>query len=203
MAAAEIVAPFPAPEHKLGHATEIRTTLLVSSLQSLRRHGHQERYLGMLPREHHDTVLSMIAGQWAPIALGRAHYLACEGLGLSLAEVNAIGREVGDRIEGTFVATLVRMAGQVGATPWTALTHAQRLCERVLRGGGGTSVARLGPKDARIRLVGLGLNDIPYFVKAMAGVFEVGAELFCTKAYAQVVARESTPNSTVMHVSWA
>ncbi|HEY3817248.1 MAG TPA: hypothetical protein VGL81_08765 [Polyangiaceae bacterium] len=201
--APEIVLPFPAPRNELGVATEVRTTLLVSSIQSLRKRGHVDAYLRHLPPKHHDTVQSMIAGQWAPIELGRAHYLACEALALPVSTINAIGREVGDRIEGTFLATLVRMAGNVGATPWTAFDQTQRLYDRVFRGGGGTCVSKLGPKDARIQIVGNAVGDVPYFSYAMAGVFEVGAELFCSKAYAQVVTRECTPNMVVLHVAWA
>lgn len=200
---ADIVTPFRASRQELGHATEVRTTLLVSSLQSLRKRGHLDRYLGHLPREHHATVQSMIAGQWVPIGLGRAHYLACDALDLPSPDINGIGREVGDRIEGTFLATIVRMAGNVGATPWTALTQTERLYARVFRGGGGTCVTRLAPKDAHIQVVGFGFADVPYFAKAMTGVFEIGAELFCTKAYAQVVTRECTPNSVVLHIAWA
>jgi hypothetical protein len=199
----EILAPFPAPRHELGLATEVRTTLLVSSLQSLRKRGHLDRYLGHLPPEHHAAVQSMIAGLWVPIEVGRAHYLACEALDLPLSEINAIGREVGDRIEGTFLATVVRMAGSVGATPWTALVQTQRLYQRVFRGGGGTCIAKLGPKDARVQLAGYCFTDVPYFSYAMAGVFEIGAELFCSKAYAQVMTRECTPTMVALHVAWA
>jgi hypothetical protein len=199
----EILAPFPRPRHELGLATEVRTTLLVSSLQSLRKRGHLDRYLGHLPPEHHATVQSMIAGLWVPIEVGRAHYLACEALDLPLSDINAIGREVGDRIEGTFLATVVRMAGSVGATPWTALVQTQRLYQRVFRGGGGTCITKLGPKDARVQLAGYCFTDVPYFSYAMAGVFEIGAELFCSKAYAQVMTRECTPTMVALHVAWA
>ena len=202
MAAAEIVVPFRVPEQQLGRATHVRTTLLVSSLGSLRKRGHLDAYFRHLASEHHGSVRAMIAGQWAATDVGRAHYLACDALDLPGPEVNAIGREVGDRIEGTFIATIVRMAGDVGATPFVALTQTERMYDRLFRGGGGTSVSRLGPKDARIEIAGFGFADVPYFAKAMAGVFEVGAELFCKKAYARVD-RQSTPSRVVIHVAWA
>jgi len=200
---AEVVVPFRVPEQRLGRATQVRTTLLVSSLQSLRRRGHLDEYLGHLPPEHHAVVQAMVAGQWVPIEIGRAHYVACDALGLSQPEVNAIGREVGDRIEGTFIATVVRMAGSAGVTPWTALEQTQRLYDRIFQGGGGTCLSKKGPKDARVQMAGFGIADVKYFAHAMAGVFEVGAELFCTKAYAQVVPRACTANSVVMDIAWA
>ena len=168
----EIVVPFRLPEATLGHAIRIRTTLIVSSLQSLRRRGLIDPYLAHLPAEHHAAVQSMIAGQWTPMSLGMAHYTACEALRLPPEEVNLIGREVGSRIEGTFLATMVSMAGKVGATPWTALAQTGHLYARLFAGGGGIRVSRVGPKDARATMAGVEVAQVPYFRGAMAGVFE-------------------------------
>jgi len=199
----EIVLPFSGPPEKLGVATRIRTTLLVSSLQSLRKRGAVDAYMRLLPAEHHMTINSMIAGQWLPIAVGLAHYDACQGLGISQPEVVAIGREVGDKIQGTFLATMVRMAGQVGATPWTALSFVGRLYDRLFQGGGGVTVIKLGPKDARVQFVGKPVARIPYYRMAMNGVFEVGLELFCKKAYGTDIASECTETTAVLHLAWA
>ncbi|HTQ43995.1 MAG TPA: hypothetical protein VMI75_14655 [Polyangiaceae bacterium] len=200
---AEVIVPFRAPPQKLGVCARVRTTLIVSSLQSLRKRGLYENYIQRLPDEHHAVVRSMIAGQWVPMRVAEAHYDACEALGIERRDVNNIGREVGDRIEGTFLATMVRMAGSVGATPWTALSYVDRLYDRIFAGGGGAAVYKLGPKDAEAHFVGVPLCRIPYFRSAMAGVFEVGAELFCTKAYAKEVPDASPPMGAVLHVAWA
>lgn len=199
----EVFLPFRSPEHELGQATRVRTTLLVSSLQSMRKRGLLETYLAHLPQHHHAAVHSMIAGQWVPMSLALAHYEACEALGLAEAEINAIGREVGDRIEGTFLATMVRMAGNIGATPWTALSQTGRLYDRLLAGGGGTSVLKVGPKDARVLFLGVALARVPYFRLAMGGVFEIAAELFCSKAYTRVVFEGRTATKVVLHMAWA
>ena len=79
----------------------------------------------------------------------------------------------------------------------------QRLYDRIFRGGGGTRVTRRGPKDARIEMAGFGLADVPYFPAAMTGVFEVGVELFCSRAYAHIVPSASPENSVVMNIAWA
>ncbi len=201
--AEEILVPLRAADHLLGIATHVRTTLIVSSLQSLRRRERFDDYLALLPAERHAAVQSMIAGQWAPMELALAHYQACQALGLQAAELNLVGREVGDRIQGTFLATVVRMAGSVGATPWTALSQAGRLYERIFRGGGGLGVVRVGPKEARARLVGVPLAGITYFNVAMAGVFEIGSELFCSKAYAREVPGTRTPTRVAIQIAWA
>jgi len=88
---AQIILPFPVPLARLEAATEIRSTLIASSLQSLKSRGHLARYTELLPAEHHDTILHYIAGQWFPLAIGFAHYQACDGLGLSLEEQREIG----------------------------------------------------------------------------------------------------------------
>jgi len=199
----EVIVPFRAPQEKLGVCSRVRTTLIVSSLQSLRKRGLYERYIELLPAEHHPIVRSMIAGQWVSMLVAEAHYDACQGLNLERRDVNVIGREVGDRIEGTFLATMVRMAGSVGATPWTALSYVDRLYDRIFAGGGGACIYKLGPKDAEAHFVGVPLCRIPYFRSAMAGVFEVGTELFCTKAYAKEVPDAAPHLGAVLHIAWA
>lgn len=199
----EIFVPYPAAPEQLGTATLVRTTLLVSSLQSLRRHDHGEAYLKALPREHHETMLSMIAGQWVPMSLALAHYRACESLGIPHGVIHAIGREVGDRIEGTFLATMVRMAGKAGATPWTAVAQLTRLYDRLFDGGGGTQVVKEGPKDVRIEFVGLPLCSIPYWRAASCAVVEVGMELFCTRAYVKEVPGTAGFDRVILRAAWA
>lgn len=200
----EIVVPFPRPPDALGTATRVRSTLLVSSLQSLRRRNREGDYLALLPREHHGTVLTLVTGDWIPMPLAEAHYLACQGLGFERPELVAIGREVGNRIEGSFLATMVRMAGSVGASPWLALARVNRLYNRLFDGGGGVSVSRRGPKDARLRFVGMPLARIPYYRGALAGVVEIGLQLFCTKAYVtDAPGRGKAPEADVaMDLAW-
>ncbi len=184
-------------------ATRVRSTLLVSSLQSLRRRGRESDYLSLLPAEHHRTMQSLVASQWVSMTLGEAHYRACEGLGFTRPEQLVIGREVGDRVEGSFLATMVRMAGSVGATPWTALAQIEHLYDRMFDGGGGASVSRRGPKDARMRFAGLPLARIPYFRGAMAGVIEIGLQLFCTRAYVTDVPAPASASLIAMDLAWA
>jgi hypothetical protein len=199
----EVFVAFPVPIERLGMATLARTTLLVSSLQSVRKRNLTERYMQLLPREHHAVMQSMIAGQWTPMKVAEAHYAACNGLGFSDSTAHQIGTEVGDRIQGTFLAAMVRMVGTVGATPWTALSHAQRLFERVFRGGGGLSVIRRGVKDARVNFVGVPLCRFPYYRSALSGVFEAAADLFCRKSYAKEAPGSATPTSVAFQISWA
>jgi len=84
--------------------------------------------------------------------------------------------EVGDDVEGTFLGTLFRAARLGGVSPWVGLSHAQRLYERLLDGGGGLCVVRLGPKEARMEIAGLPLARIAYFRN--------GCAAFCSQGFA-------------------
>jgi hypothetical protein len=90
-------------------------------------HGRFEAYARLLGDPWRDLPSRAIAGLWLPIDAGLAHYRACDALGLSTLEQVAIGREVGDRIHGTFLGTMVRAARGAGVTPWVALGSARKL----------------------------------------------------------------------------
>jgi hypothetical protein len=123
-----------------------------------------------------------IAGAWLPIDAGLAHYRACDALGFTPAEQHDIGRDVGSRIHGTFLGAMIRGARNVGVTPWMALGQARKLYERLFDGGA-VSVTRVGPKDARMELVGNPAIEIAYFRNAIRGLWQVAVEFFCAKAY--------------------
>ena len=199
----EIVLPFPAPFEKLDAVTELRSTLIASSLQSLKARGHLARYSELVAEQHRDTLLHCIAGQWFPISLGFAHYEACDRLGLSLEEQREIGSDVSRRIHETFLGVVVQMAKGVGVTPWTVLVRGNQLWARTLRGGG-LQVTRLGPKDAQIEIARLPLLEIPYFRTAAQGIYQVAIGMFATRAHVRYVAAQSrTPGElSTLHVSW-
>ena len=73
MAIDGIVTPLPGPRGTLPEATRVRSTLLLSSLQSLRTRGLFERYVAVLDAAHRDAMLEAVAGAWLPMAVGIAH----------------------------------------------------------------------------------------------------------------------------------
>jgi len=178
----EVVVPFPVSRELVTPARNIRSTLLVASLQSLRERGRFEEYLRLLEPQWRNLPELAIPGVWLPIDAGLAHYHACDALRFTVAEQLEIGRAVGDRVHGTFLGTMIRGAKNVGMTPWMALAQARRLYERLFDGGAVT-VTRAGPKDARMELVRNALIEIPYFRNAVRGLWQVAVEFFCTKAY--------------------
>jgi hypothetical protein len=201
MPSEEVILPFPT-SGALGEATQVRSTLLASSIASLRRHDLFERYVSLLSPEHRDTVLSSVAGQWLPVAVGRAHYLACDQLGLTPAQQMQIGAEVSIKIHDTFLGVVIRTAKQAGVTPWIVLSRGHQMYSRLFDGGGGTRVIRYGPKEARADIVGIPLLTIPYFRHAMRGLYQAAIGLFCVQAYVQEISREAGPTRASLRLSW-
>jgi len=203
MASNEIFLPFPEPLARLEAVTEIRSTLIASSLQALKTRGLLERYTELLPEEFRGTILHCIAGQWFPLSVGFAHYQACDDLGLSIEVQKDIGSDVSRRIHETFLGVIVQMAKGVGVTPWTVLAKGNQLFARIAKGGG-LQVTKLGPKDAQIEIARLPLLEIPYFRTAAQGIYQVAIGMFAKRAHVRFVASQSrTPGEmTTLHVSW-
>ncbi len=200
----EIILSFPGRREGLGAATEVRSTLLASSLSSLRARGLFERYELLLAPQYRSAVLDSVAGQWLPIDVAFAHYSACDALALRVAEQLALGGDVSHRIHGTFLGRVIRLAKGAGITPWTLLPHGNEVLHRMLRGGGGLQITKIGPKEARVEMVGVPLLAIPYYRNALRGLYRVAVELFCKQAYV----REGTtpglaPTAVTLHISWA
>jgi hypothetical protein len=151
-------------------------------VQTLRERGHYERYLEELPPEHHDAILLCVAGQWLPMPLARAHYEACDRLRLSVDEQLQMGMSVSIKAQRSVLGTVVRMARDAGVTPWSLLEQTPRFWKRGVDAGA-VGIAKQGPKDAFLDLVGCELFAIPYFRTAFRGVVLDIASLFCTKAY--------------------
>ncbi len=196
-----VIVPFAAPRDQLPPADGYRSTWLMSSLQALRDRGHLDAYFKALPPDLHDTMRSLVVGVWVPLSLARAHYEACDRLQLGTAEQIALGRAVSDRAQGAMLGTVVRMARSAGVTPWTVLPQYRRLFERGVRGGG-ISVVKLGPKEARIDIVGCELFEIHYFRVAFRGVLQGIAGLFCRVSFIHDVPT-AAPSDASYRFQWA
>jgi len=165
--------------------------------------GQADAYLAKLPARFHATVLEAVVGTWVPIEVGIAHYAACDALGLSTDLQIAMGRRVGDRIQGTLLGTVVRMAKEAGVSPLTVLPRWQRFWNRVFDGGG-LYANKLGPKEVEMGAHSVLLMDCSYFRVAVRGLMMGMLDLFCRKAYVreQDVARRK-PGSAKFRIQWA
>lgn len=182
--------------------TGIRSTLIQSSLNTLRGRGHYDRYLTLLDPTHRSTLLETLAPEWLAPEAAAAHYAACDALGLSQAELHDIGEAVGERIQGTFIGTLVRRARTVGLNPWVVVPQFDRLRERLMLGGG-TEVARVGPKDCTVDVRVLQLCRYAYFRAAFCGVLTSVLKLGAGKAVsARVTSAGGFEQRCVFRCSW-
>ena len=183
-------------------ATHVRSTLLLSSVQSLRAKGLYDRYVTHLDGADKEALLSSVAGVWLPMSIGMSHYRACEALGLSLVEATQMGHDVGNRVQGSMLGVVMRAAKGSGVTPWMVLGQVGRLWDRTFQGGGGVSLTKLGPKEARAELIGLPLMAVPYFRHAYRGAFMAAVELFSEKVYVTEVPSRQSDVSGAYRLSW-
>lgn len=113
-----MIVPFPDTLANEPVATHCRSTLLFTSLQAIKRHGHYDRYVAALSPRHLDTIVSSVAGIWLSIDVGVAHYAACDTLDLPLDEQLEIGGEVVRAMQKTFLGSVLKSASSgIGITP--------------------------------------------------------------------------------------
>jgi len=181
--------------------TQVRGALIVSSLQTLRELDFMNRYLGHLPKVHHDEVLFALASSWLSADVALAHYGACEAMALGDRDLDAIGQHVSKRIMGTFLGTLLRSSRNLGAgaTPVVPLRQYHRLWDRLLVGGGCT-VRTSGMKDAYIESRGVPMFRYRYFRIAYMGLIRGAGLMFAKAVYTRV--RKATNDSLSIDASW-
>jgi hypothetical protein len=174
----EVIVPYPDTLEKEPNATYCRSTLLITSMQALRRHGYYDRYVAAIAPRHLETILSSVAGVWLPIEVGVAHYTACDALDIPTDEQLAIGGEVVRALQKTFLGSLLKSAASgIGISPLAGLEKFTNFRARSIQGGG-ARVIRFGPKDVRIDFVGEPFAAIRYFRVAYRGFIQAGCEFF-------------------------
>jgi hypothetical protein len=198
----DVVVPFRVARELVRPTTEFKSTWLTASLDTLRERGHFERYLAFLTPEHRDAIVGSIAGTWVPVDVCYAHYRACDALGLNVAEQLQMGRGVLDRLQRTIFSLAFRVAREAGVTPWTMLKIFPMEFERQWRGGA-CGIFRIGPKDARVELIGFPVSAIPYARIALRGMAMGLCELVCARCYVHDVRELCTDTSIAYRVAWA
>jgi hypothetical protein len=184
--------------------TAIRSTLITSSLSSLRERGLFERYDALQSSPHRQKILNVVAGEWLPLEVAVAHYEACEALGLSESEQFAIGKDVSRRIHATFLNLIVKAARGVGMTPWILLRRGNDMNGRLCIGGG-IRIRKLGPSSVRVELACLPHLRIPYVRNGLVGLYAAAVELLAENVTARIVKSESPDPARLMvlRIDWS
>jgi hypothetical protein len=178
----EVVVDYKSPESAL--ITHIRSTLIASSIQTLRERCLLERYLGCRPKHQHELLLAPQAPSWIPVEVAEIHYQSCERMELASDELNALWEAVIRNVTHTMLAQFVRSGRAIGGTPWHSLAQSERLFSRLKRGGT-IRVTRRGPKEALIESSGCTLYRIRYFASAYTALLRAAALMFAKTAYAR------------------
>lgn len=198
-AAREVIIPHTDP---IRPATHVRSTLIQSSLATLKTLGHYERYLSHVDPAQREEIVGTIAPSWLPIHVGVAHYRACDALGLSGAELLTIGETVGDRMQGAFMETLTRAARAMGVTPWLLLKRFDVLWGRLLQGGS-IELTKEGLKDLTIEVRAARLPQFEYFRTAFCGVVKAGFKYVGVRtAYVRITSWDEARDRFVMRAAW-
>ena len=153
--------------------TQVRTTLVHSSRRALATRGLFSAYSERVPTAERNALENLVPGRWLPIELATVHYRAIDALSLPTSEQIALGSSVAETIQGTLVATMLRMANGLGLTPWTGVTQYARIWDRLFMGGD-LLVEKLGQREAIVTMYNLSLLGVPYFRVAMRGLQEGG-----------------------------
>jgi hypothetical protein len=198
----EAIVAFDVPRSEVTPVTEFRSAWLHSSLRSLRAHGYYPRYAERLPAGRREAVLESPLGVWLPAEIAMVHYAACEQLGLDVTTQIALGAEVAERVHSTMLSIAVKLAHEAGATPWTILGQFGRLWGHIWVGGA-VGVQKLGPKEARLEVVGWPCARFTYCRNGILGVTRGLIQLFCSKVYVREVPKLCTSSSLGYRIAWA
>jgi hypothetical protein len=190
---------FPSGDYP--EVSRVRSTLLSASLQGVRSMGWEGRYFEALPAELHAEMRMLAPGVWLPIALGIAHYTACDGMGLSTDDIKAMGKAVSLRTQKTFVGTLGSVAAGAGATPWHIFRHGHRIWGRIFAGGDHV-VYKVGLKDMDIVCMGCPLLRIKYFRTSACAYYAALAGVVATGVHWHELADHRGETTIGMRISW-
>jgi hypothetical protein len=195
----QIILAFPP---RVTPVRNVRSTLLLAVRSSLQESGHYDAYCAAIAPAHRELILQTVAGVWVPIDAAMVHYGALDALRLSTETQMRLGGATFERIRGTLLGTMLRVANDAGVTPWTLLPQLQRFWNRAFDGGG-LQVVKVGPKEALGYCVQAGMAESPYFRSALRGLLAAVVGLFCRKAYVQELGGTRERGSVAMKMQWA
>ncbi|HEY6876619.1 MAG TPA: hypothetical protein VI299_01320 [Polyangiales bacterium] len=189
-------------QQPLAQATQIRSTVLQSSLATLRARGHYDDWYGRVDPAVRSEIVESIAPSWMPIQIAIAHYAACEAMTLPMSERMAIGEAVGDRIQGSFMVTLMKSARAAGLNPMILLGQFDRLYARLFQGGS-VQLTQTGPKDVDMEIRGLPLCKFVHFRTGFTGVVRAAFIFIGVKSnHVKQQSYNPAQNVFVMHAAW-
>jgi hypothetical protein len=194
----EVVLPFPASSReRVLPVTRVRGTWIASVLRSLKASPHFDAYVAALDPMTRSAVTGAMAGDWLDVAVLMAHYEACDQLSLSGEEIARVARESLQNAQGSLLAVTARAV----ATPWMLFGQLQRFWDRLFMGGG-TAVFKLGPKEARVEIVGFPGCSSRYCRIATRTIAQMAFEAISQRAFVTELPRHASSTTMAMRVAW-
>jgi hypothetical protein len=193
----ETVAEYKSPDgERISH---VRSTLIASSIQTLRALGFMDRYLQALPKAYHDEMLAPRAPSWMPVEEASIHYSACERMPLTSDELEKLSQAVVTSVGNTLLSTFTRTnRDNEAGSPWLSLGQAPLLFSRLNRGGS-ICVSRRGANEALVEVRGGRLYTIPYYELGHCAMLRVSAQLFAKKVQVRRVFVSELEHRCVVH----
>jgi hypothetical protein len=112
-----------------------------------------------------------------------------------------IGTDVTQRVHASALALGRSVAMATGLTPWTILSRVDKLWARATVGGAVT-VEKLGPKEARIEVIGFPVSHIPYNRVATRGIVRGFLLLLGSSVWAHEVPALCTSTTLGYRLQW-
>ncbi len=199
MAGGELLYDLPA---NLQPLDAVRGSMLFFHWTWLRANKRYDDYAARIEAAHRDAILGVTTSDWVPLDVALAHYRALDGAGLSRQDAFDAGCVVGKLGHGTLLATILRLAGGLGVSPWQALARAHKMWERQYRGGG-IAVHRVTDRSARVESVRNLAAVSPFHRAAVTGSFSIGIASLCKVSRIEEVERARTKDSFTFTIDWA
>ena len=196
----EVIVP---PVASFAPATEVRGTLLATSLAMVRERGMEAAYFAALEPNFHDAVRSVLAQAWLPMEVAIAHYRAMGRVFPAMHEQIDNGKIVSERTQNAYLRTIVRALHATGSLDIpAAVRRLPAVVERMVRGGGVAAAYRTGRKDVRIELSGYPFLRAPYTHNAWQGMFYSALSLVTPRLTVRQDLRYRGDWRMALDVSW-
>jgi hypothetical protein len=180
---------------------EVRSTLIMAGIQTLRAQGLYPRYSEILSPDWRERIFGLAAGIWVPVDVAVAHYKAMDQLAIEPASIEVIGAEVAERTWKHILAPVFLRAKRIGPKPWEALTFTHETTDLNWRGGD-VRIFKEGPTQALYEWVGQPCARVPYFVTSFGAFMRALMNLFSQQAHCYVVRDRCSGTTIALRLSW-
>jgi hypothetical protein len=182
-------------------ATEVRSTLIMAGIQTVRAHGLFSQYSQILSAAQRERILGLAAGIWVPVQFAVEHYTAMDRLAMDAATIDITAAEVAGRTWKHIFAPVLAHATRDDWRPWEALLHSHETTDRSWRGTD-IQIIKEGPTEARYDWVGQPCAAIPYFVKSFGVFMKTLINLFSRRAYHRIESEHCSSTTVSLRLSW-